>query len=134
MDEELAQILPYSVYANSHPADVSRPLMSMLAHSSDDFRIHRLSGVQGVVACPPGRIWHRAQHSVVMYTFLKKRLTLQLLDSMADVLVQRFIDTLILPDIRPLRVNNVLELSNMCPSTFTKLSKTGMLLYNLRIQ
>jgi len=122
-------ISKYSVYTDDHPSEASRAVQSTLAHSSDCLRKCRPNGIHGVIACPPRGAW-KHHRSILMYAFLRRKLSLDIVDSLVEALIDQYLDSSILPDIRPIKMKNPDQLRISSPETFSHLSTLGFLIYD----
>lgn len=131
MTIDLRKVSRYSAYTDQRPPGTSSRVNSMLLHASDNLRQRHPTGVDGIVACPPGRFWGNHK-SIRMYTFLPRKLTLGIVDSLIEALLDQYLDSSILPDIRPLKVKSVEEVQSQSPDIFRHLSKLGCVLYDVK--
>jgi len=65
-----------------------------------------------------------------MYAFLRRKLSLDIVDSLVEALIDQYLDSSILPDIRPIKMKNPDQLRISSPETFSHLSTLGFLIYD----
>jgi hypothetical protein len=130
----LSSNAPFSVYSANIPKGINQSMSTLLLQASDNFRNETPTGVYEAIACPPGQQWNRNTYSVPVYITLSHKATLDRLFRIANLFIEGYVGTGILPDIHTLNAGKQYSIERIDKVISAQVKQKGLVIYQSNLE